>query len=800
MRTEKGIPRRISLAKIYFILFFSLFFNNTFAQTPLFSGTPVSDTGFSNNIGSANTSRNVAIDMNGNIFVVYATPSEIRLSKSTNGGQSFLPSILVGLANNAEPELAVNDQGTVFVAWIEDSQVHLFSSTDGGNSFDTSQVFGNNFSSRVHMSTSQNNVYLTDQSGTTLYYNNNNGIGTFNTTSTGISMVYADVLTDQNGNVYLPMDNPSLVLFESVNQGASLTDINLNPPGQVFYSSYALSDGPCGTFIFVGGGNLSPSETLGYKIDVETGNTTEITLGNNSITSEGRTLYADNKGTLIDGYRNDNGGLMLNVSTDQGATFNTPILVAVGGSHNIARSPTTDNIVVVYEQSGQIFLTVYDDLLKNIELIEPNPQLELCAGDSFDVSFTLSGTFNSNTTWTAVLSDENGSFANSINLGTITTNNDETINCTLPNTLINSSEYRLLIESLDNCIQSNPIHLTVGAPTIIGPTTGCMNQNIQLSSPSTPNETIPWTSSNPSILSIDQTGNVTTIAPGTAEITYTSQNGCSSNITFEVFENPETNEIVVLRDCDANDNGIASFNLTDANQHIVDNSSSFNISYFESIEKARENLDEIQNFTSYENEIPNTDTVWARVENNNGCVAYTEIHLIVSSSIKYTAEINDNSDNNSIHIIIENSDVYNFEFSLLDSENNVLVSFQDNPLFENLNIGIYTILIRDKFGCNLETQEVSLLSIPTFFTPNNDGVNDAWSIEGLSPTFYPSGNIYIYDRFGKTIAILQPEKPTWNGIYNGDIAPSNDYWFFINLVDVFGKKKELKGHFSLLRK
>ncbi|CAL2059561.1 T9SS type B sorting domain-containing protein [Tenacibaculum sp. 190524A05c] len=800
MKTEKGILRRISLTKIYFILFSFLFCKNTFAQTPLFSGTPVSDNGSSNNIGSANTSRNVAVDNNGNIFIVYATPSEIRLSKSTNGGQSFLPSILVGTANNAEPEVAINDEGTVFIAWIDNSQVHLFSSTDGGNSFNTSQVFGNTFSTSVHISTSQNNVYLIDQTGSTLYYNNNNGVGTFNTTSTGITMVYADVLTDQNGAVYLPMDNPNLVLFESVNQGASLTDINLNPAGQVYFSSYALSDGPCGTFIFVGGGSISPSETLGYKIDVETGNATEITLGNNFITAEGRTLYADNKGTLIDGYRDDNENLMLNVSTDQGATFNTPILVANGGSHNIARSPTTDNIVVVYEQNGQIFSTVYDDLLKNIELIEPTPQLALCGSDSFDISFTLSGIFSPNTTWTAVLSDENGNFTNSISLGTVTTNNDGTINCTLPNTLIDSSEYRLLIESVDNCIQSNPISLTLGAPTIIGPTTACMNENIQLSSSSTSDETIPWTSSNPSVLSIDENGNITTIAPGTAEITYTTGNGCSSNITFEVFESPETNDIVILRNCNANDNGIATFNLTEANQNIIDNSSSFTISYFESFKEARENLDEIQNFDSYENEIPNTDTVWARIENNNGCVSYTQIDLIISSSILYTTQINDNSDNNSIQIILENSDTYNFEFSLLDSGNNVLVAFQDDPLFENLNFGIYTILIRDKLGCNEETQEVSLLNIPSFFTPNNDGVNDTWSIKGLSPTFYSSGNIYIYDRFGTTIAILPPDKPFWDGIYNGDIAPSNDYWFLISLVDVFGKKREVKGHFSLLRK
>ena len=39
-----------------------------------------------------------------------------------------------------------------------------------------------------------------------------------------------------------------------------------------------------------------------------------------------------------------------------------------------------------------------------------------------------------------------------------------------------------------------------------------------------------------------------------------------------------------------------------------------------------------------------------------------------------------------------------------------------------------------------------------------------------------------------------------NGLYNGKLLPSNDYWFNIELTDRSGKKISRKGHFSLLRK
>lgn len=180
----------------FFLILISLLIPfSLIAQVPLYADIPVSDLGTgnnnnnNNNIGSANTSRNVAVGPEGNIYVVYTNGSEIRITKSTNGGQNFLPSVLVSNTNLTEPELAVNDAGIVLVAWSENGNINISSSLDLALSFSTPTIVGV-ANGDVHMSTFGNNVFLIDQSGVNLFSNNNNGIGTFYSVATGQLMVY----------------------------------------------------------------------------------------------------------------------------------------------------------------------------------------------------------------------------------------------------------------------------------------------------------------------------------------------------------------------------------------------------------------------------------------------------------------------------------------------------------------------------------------------------------------------------------------------------------------------------------
>lgn len=121
------------------------------------------------------------------------------------------------------------------------------------------------------------------------------------------------------------------------------------------------------------------------------------------------------------------------------------------------------------------------------------------------------------------------------------------------------------------------------------------------------------------------------------------------------------------------------------------------------------------------------------------------------------------------------------------------INYQDSNQFLSLHSGEYTVTVKDKNGCGIDTEEVYLLMFPKFFTPNGDGFNDTWKIkfsdieEGLT--------VKIFDRYGKLIKMLSNDTDGWNGTFNGTELPAADYWFVVTRANGI----EYKGHFSLKR-
>lgn len=444
-------------------------FLNTYSQEPLFRRVLVSDTGVNNTIGNANTSRNLAITNDGTIYAVFVGSQGIRVSKSTDRGMSFLPSIQISPTSFTEPEIAVNSEGIVFVSWIEGDQIFFSRSTDNGQSFSNPINIGIasfTFAPTLHMTTFGTNVYIRDVSGTNLYVNKNNGLGSFTHEIIALSEgadVFADVRTDINGVLHLPSDDPVLYLFNSNDEGNTIQEVELTPRGSVFFSSYALSDSPSGTFIFVAGNG-----NTGYKIEADTGTATLIDFKPNDSNSQGRTLFADNFGALVDGYLDNFGNVKMSISYDQGISFDLDISIDDAISHSIDRNPLTDDLNVIYERNGQIFMNVYDGLLRSVRIVESTEILNVCQGDTSAVSFTLSGAFLNNSEFFLFLSDENGSFENKAQVGFIDSTVNGDIQISIPQNIPSSNAYRLQIQSPENFLQSNIVPIEIGSTIEIG--------------------------------------------------------------------------------------------------------------------------------------------------------------------------------------------------------------------------------------------------------------------------------------------------------------------------------------------
>ena len=76
-----------------------------------------------------------------------------------------------------------------------------------------------------------------------------------------------------------------------------------------------------------------------------------------------------------------------------------------------------------------------------------------------------------------------------------------------------------------------------------------------------------------------------------------------------------------------------------------------------------------------------------------------------------------------------------------------------------------------------------------------------WNIIGIGVNPNLNAKIFIFDRFGKLLKQLSPLGPGWDGTFNGQPMPSNDYWFRVEFTepDEIGTQRTFQGHFTLKR-
>ncbi|WP_413997696.1 T9SS type B sorting domain-containing protein [Flavobacterium sp. W1B] len=151
--------------------------------------------------------------------------------------------------------------------------------------------------------------------------------------------------------------------------------------------------------------------------------------------------------------------------------------------------------------------------------------------------------------------------------------------------------------------------------------------------------------------------------------------------------------------------------------------------------------------------------------------------------------ISDLTDINTVTVNISGQG--NYEYSI-DGANG---PFQDSNFFDNVPSGIHDVFINDKNGCGTVSKTIAVIGAPKFFTPNGDGYNDYWNIKGVTANFNSKSIIYIFDRYGKLLKQINPSNQGWDGTFNGQPLPTDDYWYTVKLED----GREAKGHFSLKR-
>ena len=84
--------------------------------------------------------------------------------------------------------------------------------------------------------------------------------------------------------------------------------------------------------------------------------------------------------------------------------------------------------------------------------------------------------------------------------------------------------------------------------------------------------------------------------------------------------------------------------------------------------------------------------------------------------------------------------------------------------------------------------------IPSVFTPNGDGYNDTWTINGLID--YPFCLMKVYNRWGQLVFNSEGYLYPWDGSHNGNDLPIADYYY---TLDLRNRPEVLTGNITIKR-
>ena len=452
------------------------------------------------------------------------------------------------------------------------------------------------------------------------------------------------------------------------------------------------------------------------------------------------------------------------------------VSVSPGESVNWYDSPVNGNLLLANSTSftpssiGTYYaetITTTSGCISNtrtaVSLLQPitvsaSGSMSICTNTSTNISL-ISSDSNATLNWTATSSDVTG-FSNG---------SGTNINQTLQYNGTTSGTVTYTVTPILNGCEGTPetIIVTVTPATTITlifqniTTSYCLN--------ATP-DALPLMSSNTTPISgIWNPSTIDTTISGTTTYTFTPQTGtCENILPFQI-------------------------NITIGNDFTPD-------------------FEDVITFCSGENPpiLPNTSP-----NGITGTWSPSVIDNLTSGSYTFTPNLGSCANSQTINTIVLESTLNDFDYSINGAftENQIITinanppgnyyyqldngNLQESNVFENVSAGNHIITVMDQNGCgNILFEDIFIINYPNYFTPNNDGINDFWTIIGMNS--FENWKISIFDRYGKLITQLSETNLSWDGRYNGNQLPSSDYWFTIDFQENNTTKK-FRANFSLIR-
>lgn len=186
-------------------------------------------------------------------------------------------------------------------------------------------------------------------------------------------------------------------------------------------------------------------------------------------------------------------------------------------------------------------------------------------------------------------------------------------------------------------------------------------------------------------------------------------------------------------------------------------------------------------------------------EDNNGNITTQNQTVIVTDAAPevFTNDITINLQSTSteaVTITVEDIDSLSFDDCCLDT------MFIDKSTFtvDDEGDNIVNLTVVDCSG-NSTTKSAIVtinldytLKIPNFISPDNDGVNDYWTITGIQEL--QGFTLHIFNKIGEEVYYSENYDNSWNGTFNGKDLPDGTYYYvFKSATDSYS------GYISLIR-
>lgn len=282
----------------------------------------------------------------------------------------------------------------------------------------------------------------------------------------------------------------------------------------------------------------------------------------------------------------------------------------------------------------------------------------------------------------------------------------------------------------------------------------------------------------------------------------------SFSINLVLF--PEFNTPLDITICRENEN--TAFDFSSYSNSVLINPTD-TVHFFENVSDANNNINTILNTNAY---LPATTPkeIFVRIDNN-----------YCYSTVSFTLDYYELPTFNTLEDLItcnEGLTKGTFDFSsyeeLIKTDINDIVSFytsfedatnQTNEILNSYSYEAITtpkeifVRIEDDFCFSITSFLLIVENCPPIVynavSPNNDGLNDGFFIEGLRDIFI-NFRLEIYNRWGKLLWIGDNNKPDWDGYVaegiGSKVAPAGTYFYILYLNDP-SYHKNLSGYLYL---